>query len=167
MDYEVAGRWHAFTGSSGGWIPVSMDLGTFADHTIDLYFRTWQDGAFTLQMMYVDDISIPEIGFFDDVESGMDGWKADGWFISDGMFANGFGTATLDTKWVPTARYPEPATNSAMTLHNVSYLTVDPDTQSGIDKVSATKSNSGHVKVTVVANHADHILNSGYLFDVR
>ena len=41
-----------------------MDLTPFADHTIDLYFTTWQDGAFTLQMMYVDDISIPEIGFF-------------------------------------------------------------------------------------------------------
>ena len=45
-----------------------MDLTPFAGHTIDLYFTTWQDGAFTLQMMYVDDISIPEIGFSDDVE---------------------------------------------------------------------------------------------------
>ncbi len=61
-DYEAAGRWHAFTGVSGGWIPVSMDLSPFAGHTIDLYFTTWQDGAFTLQMMYVDDISITGTG---------------------------------------------------------------------------------------------------------
>ena len=60
-DYEAAGRWHAFTGNSGGWIPISMDLTPFAGHTIDLYFTTWQDGAFTLQMMYVDDIEIFEI----------------------------------------------------------------------------------------------------------
>jgi len=51
-----------------------MDLSPFAGHAIDLYFTTWQDGAFTLQMMYVDDIAIPEIGFFDDVEAGEDGW---------------------------------------------------------------------------------------------
>jgi len=56
--YEAAGRWHAFTGSSGGWMPVSMDLTPFAGHDIDLYFTTWQDGAFTLQMMYVDDVAI-------------------------------------------------------------------------------------------------------------
>jgi bacillopeptidase F (M6 metalloprotease family) len=82
-DYEAAGRWHAFTGYSGGWIPVSMDLSPFAGHTIDLYFSTWQDGAFTLQMMYVDDISIPEIGFFDDVKAGVDGWTSTGWYVTD------------------------------------------------------------------------------------
>ena len=166
-DYEAAGRWHAFTGSSGDWIPVSMDLTPFAGDTIDLYFRTWQDGAFTLQMMYVDDISIPELGFTDDVEAGADGWTADGWFISNGMFANDFGVTTIDIKWVPTARYPEPASNSAQTLHQISTLVVDPVTQSGTDIVSATKANSGHVKVSIVTNHADHILNSGYLFGVQ
>jgi len=166
-DYEATGRWHAFTGSSGGWIPVSMDLSPFAGHTIDLYFRTWQDGAFTLQMMYVDDISIPELNFSDDVESGEDGWTAGGWNISTGKFVNDFGVVTIDTKWVPTARYPEPANDSAMTLHDASFLTVDPITQSGTDKVSATTIASARVKVAIITNHADHILNSGYLFDVR
>ena len=166
-DYETAGRWHAFTGASGGWIPVSMDLTPFAGHTIDLYFRTWQDGAFTLQMMYVDDISIPELNFSDDVEAGADGWTADGWSVSTGKFANDFGVVTIDTKWVSMDRYPEPATNSAQTLHQISTLSVEPDTQVGTDKVSATKANSGHVKISIVTNHADHILNSGYLFGVE
>jgi bacillopeptidase F (M6 metalloprotease family) len=48
--YETASRWHGFTGYSGGWIPVSMDLTPFAGHNIELYFTTWQDGVFTLQM---------------------------------------------------------------------------------------------------------------------
>lgn len=165
--YETAGRWHAFTGNSGGWIPVSMDLSPFAGHTIDLFFRTWQDGAFTLQMMYVDDISIPELGFSDDVESGPDGWTADGWNISNGKFANNFGVVTIDTKWVSDARYPEPAANSATPLSSISVLSVDPDTQYGMDKVSATKASSGHVKVSIVTNHAGHILTSGYLFTVK
>jgi len=165
--YETAGRWHAFTGSSSGWVPVSMDLSPFAEHTIDLYFTTWQDGAFTLQMMYIDDISIPEIGFFDDVETGEDGWTSTGWYVTDGILDNGFGVVTLDTKWVPTARYPEPAGNNAMSLHSVSTLTVDPDTQSGVDSVSETPVESGRVKVSIVTNHANHILSSHYDFIVQ
>ena len=165
--YETAGSWHAFTGNSGGWIPVSMDLTPFAGHDIDVYFTTWQDGAFTLQMMYVDDIAIPEIGFFDDVEAGEDGWTSAGWYVTDGILDNGFSVVTIDTKWVPTARYPEPAGNNPMSLHSVSNLTVDPDTQSGVDSVSATTLKSGRVKVSIVSNHANHILPSSYDFGVE
>lgn len=169
-DYEAASRWHAFTGNSGGWIPVSMDLAPFAGHTIDLYFTTWQDGAFTLQMMYVDDISISEISelvFSDDVESGEDGWTAAGWSVSDGKFANGFGVTTIDTKWVPAARYPEPAGNNAMELHSIRHMTVDLVTQSGEDMLPATELSSERVQVAVVSNHADHILTSHYEFEVN
>ena len=165
--YEAAGRWYAFTGNSGGWIPVSMDLTPFAGHTIDLYFTTWQDGAFTLQMMYVDDISIPEIGFFDDVEAGADGWATTGWSVTDGILDNGWGVTVIDTKWVPNERYPEPPRNNAMTLHSINTMFVDPGTQSGYLKVSATSGHSGRLKVAIVANHADHILPSGYMYEVK
>ncbi len=99
--------------------------------------------------------------------SGEDGWTADGWLISDGRFANNFAAETVDTKGVATARYPEPAPNSAMTLHSISSLSVNSETQVGTDKVSSTPVNSGRVKFMVVTNHAGHILNSGYLLDVR
>jgi hypothetical protein len=164
VTYEAAGRWHGFTGNSGGWIPVSMDLTPFAGHTIDLYFTTWQDGAFTLQMMYVDDISIQELGFADDVEAGEDGWTSTGWFVTDGIVDNGFGVVTIDTKGVDTARYPEPSTNNRMTLRGVRMMDVEQETQEGVDSVPATPLNSGRVQVSIVANHADHILTSSYLF---
>jgi immune inhibitor A len=164
--YEAAGRWHAFTGVSGGWIPVSMDLTPFAGHDIDLYFTTWQDGAFTLQMMYVDDIGIPEIGFFDDVEGGEDGWTSTGWYVTDGIQDNGFGVVVIDTKWVPTARYPEPAGNSAMSLHRIKTMETDAATQTGYLKIQETPADSGRVAVAIVANHADHILPSAYTFGV-
>jgi immune inhibitor A len=160
--YEAAGAWHAFTGYSGGWVPVSMDLNPFAGHTIDLYFTTWQDGAFTLQMMYVDDIEIPELGFFDDVESGEDGWASTGWYVTDGILANGHGLVVMGTKGVDTARYPEPSTNNAMTLKSVHTMETDPDTQEGVVKVSATPLKSKQVNVVVVANHANHILSAHY-----
>jgi hypothetical protein len=159
MDYEAAGEWHGFTGYSGGWVPVSMDLTPFAGHTIDLYFTTWQDGAFTLQMMYVDDVEIPEVGFFDDIEAGEDGWTSTGWYVTDGILDNGFGTASIDTKWVPVL---EPADNDAMSLHSVETMTTDQETQIGVVKVSATPAKSGRVQVAVVSNHADHILSSHY-----
>lgn len=166
IDYEAASRWHAFTGNSGGWIPVSMDLSPFAGHTIDLYFTSWQDGAANLQMMYVDDIGIPEIGFFEDVESGEDGWTSTGWYITDGILDNGFGVTTIDTKWVPTERYPEPVGNSAMELHSISQMSVDETTQDGIDNLPATPAVSGRVQVAIVSNHARHILPSSYIFNV-
>ncbi|GAB4531864.1 MAG: immune inhibitor A [Anaerolineae bacterium] len=160
--YEAAGRWHGFTGYSSGWVPVSMDLTPFAGHTIDLYFTTWQDGAFTLQMMYVDDISIPEIGFSDDIEAGEDGWTSTGWYVTDGIQANGFNIAAIDTKWVPTARYPEPVGNNAMQLHDIRIMTTDPATQEGVVKVSATPAKSGRVQVAIISNHGKHILASHY-----
>lgn len=160
--YEAASRWHAFTGYSGGWVPVSMDLSPFAGHSIDVYFTTWQDGAFTLQMMYVDDIAIPEIGFFDDVEAGEDGWTSTGWYVTDGILDNGFGLRGVDTKWVPTARYPEPAGNNATQVHRVKDMKVDSDTQSGTLSIQETPVDSGRVQVAIVSNHADHILTSHY-----
>lgn len=167
MDYAAAGRWHGFTGYSSGWIPVSMDLTPFAGHTIDLYFTTWQDGAFTLQMMYVDDISIAEIPFSDDIEAGEDGWATTGWYVTDGIQDNGFGVTAIDTKWVPTARYPEPAGNNGMTLRRVAEMEVDPATQSGVLGVPATTIKSGRVQVAIVNNRAGHILPSGYVFGVE
>jgi hypothetical protein len=164
--YDTVGRWHAFTGVSGGWIPVSMDLTPFAGHDIDLYFTTWQDGAFTLQMMYVDDIEIPEIGFYDDVEAGEDGWTSTGWYVTDGIQDNGFGVVVIDTKWVPTARYPEPAGNNAMSLHRIKTMDVDAATQTGTLEIQETPTDSGRVAVAIVANHADHILPSAYFFGV-
>jgi hypothetical protein len=166
-DYQTAGRWHAFTGYSGGWIPVSMDLDPFAGHAIELYFTTWQDGAFTLQMMYVDNIAIPELGFSDGVEGGEAGWTSTGWYVTDGILDNGFGVVALDTKWIPSARYPLPAGNNASLLHGLNYLTVNPATQTGSVSVSSTPANFGRVKVAIVTNHADHILTSHYDFWVN
>ena len=151
-DYEAAGRWNAFTASSGGWISVSMDLTPFAGDSIELHIRLWQDGAFTLMNMFVDDISIPEIGFFDDVESGEDGWTTDGWVVSDGLFANGWDMTVFDFK----------AKDNGMELGGIWEAEVDFATQDGEVKVPATPHKSGRLSVAVVANHANHILANYY-----
>lgn len=161
-NYEAAGRWHAFTGYSGGWIPITMDLSPFAGHSVDLYFTTWQDSSFTLQMMYVDDISISEIGFSDDVEGGEDGWVTTGWYITDGIQENGFGFVAIDTKWLPSAQFPEPAGNFAITLNKIVTAEIESATQSGSISIQATPLKSKRVQVVIVTNHASHILSSHY-----
>jgi len=78
--YYEDGLWNAFTGSSGGWYQETMDLTPFAGHSIDLYFTYWTD-PYTLEAgWFVDDISIPEINFFDDGEAGVGSWSTlNGW----------------------------------------------------------------------------------------
>jgi len=89
--YLAAGRWNAFTGSSGGWYQEQMSLAPFAGHDIELYFTYWTDGATELLGWYVDDIEIPEIGFSDNIESGANGWIVNaGWYITTGIVPNHF-----------------------------------------------------------------------------
>ncbi|MHA1112843.1 MAG: hypothetical protein ACTSRE_17280, partial [Promethearchaeota archaeon] len=154
--YAAAGRFNGLTGSSNGWIPISMDLTPFAGHAIELFFTSWQDGAYTEEMMYVDDISIPEIEFYDGAEAGEGDWTPAGWYVTDGMLANGWGVSIIDTKGVPTARYPDPTGNNAMTLHSHGTLYIDPTYQFGMGKVSATTGKSGRVNVAILSNRADH-----------
>jgi hypothetical protein len=86
-DYLAAGRWNAFTGNSpGGWYQEQMDLTPFAGHNIELYFTYWTDGSTIGYGFAVDDIEIPEISFFDNVESGSNGWTFNaGWKIMGGV----------------------------------------------------------------------------------
>jgi len=157
--YETAGRWHGFTGFSGGWVPVSMNLTSFAGHNIDLYFTMWQDGAFTLQNMYVDDISIPELGFFDDVEAGEDGWTTTGWIRTDGIIDNGFGARIL------TLNYPLTDPEVPISLRWSRSMWMDSGTQSG--KVQLSTSSENQIYLAIVTNHADHILPSDYVLSVE
>lgn len=142
-----------------------MDLSPFAGHTIDVHFTTWQDGAVTHEMMYVDNIEIPEIGFFDDVESGEGDWTSTGWSVTDGMLDNGFGVITVNTKFVPAERYPEPATHSGTRIRSTRTMDIDLETQYGESRVPAAPAESGRVMVSITANHVDHIMSADYEFN--
>jgi hypothetical protein len=80
--YDLMGKWNALTGFSGPMYEEEMNLTAFAGHTIELYFTYWTD-QYTLELgWFVDDIAIPELGFFDDVESGPTDWTYNGWSIA-------------------------------------------------------------------------------------
>ncbi len=67
----------SYTGSSGGWRLERMDLSPFAGHEALLRFEYVTDEAVHSPGWCVDDVAIPEIGFFDDAESSGD-WTANG-----------------------------------------------------------------------------------------
>ena len=72
----------AFTGKSGGndgpsWVDEEVDLTPFAGEKMLLRFEYITDEGVNLDGFAIDDISIPELGFFDGAES--DGpWLAEG-----------------------------------------------------------------------------------------
>jgi immune inhibitor A len=93
---DYGGLQNGITGDSGGWIQMRFDLSAYAGSAIKLRFRYATDAAFVERGMFVDDIAIDAIGFFDDVESGPGGWVSDaqafvgspgaGWTMTTGTF---------------------------------------------------------------------------------
>ncbi len=83
----------AFTSRSGAtsdnapaqWIQDQVDLTSYAGKKILVRFEYITDDAFNSPSWALDDITIPEINFSDNVEGGANGWKADGFVRSDNV----------------------------------------------------------------------------------
>ena len=71
----------AYTGESGNgpkWIQESIDISHLAGQKVQLRFEYVTDAAVHAEGLLLDDIAIPEIGYFTDFESDTGGWIADG-----------------------------------------------------------------------------------------
>lgn len=67
-----------YTGRGDAWVSETVDLTPFAGQEILLRFEYVTDAILTYGGFAIDDISIPEIGFYDDAESLDAGWQAEG-----------------------------------------------------------------------------------------
>ncbi len=70
-----------YNGSSGDspeWIQETVDLSQFAGKKVTLRFEYITDAAVNGEGFLLDDIAIPEIGYFSDFESDNGGWEANG-----------------------------------------------------------------------------------------
>lgn len=72
-----------YNGKSGGdeqaiWIQERVDLSKFAGQKVQIRFEYVTDAAVNGEGLLVDDISIPEIGYFTDFEADNGGWDAAG-----------------------------------------------------------------------------------------
>ena len=161
IDYEVADKWNALTDFSGEWYQEAMDLTPFAGHTIELYFTYWTDGAWIEAGWFIDDIAIPEIGFFDDVEASANGWTPTGvslWYITDGILQiNDFKVNFIQKLTYP--QYEETI---------IKRMKIDSETQEG--KITRPLGKHKSIKfgsvVMVVANQPgyDCLFPAGYVY---
>jgi immune inhibitor A len=77
-----------YTGLSGdgpSWVEEQIDLGAYAGQRILVRFEYVTDDAINYPGWAIDDISIPELGYQDDVEGDDDGWLAEG-FVQTNNF---------------------------------------------------------------------------------
>jgi immune inhibitor A len=64
---------------SSEWVEETVDLSDYAGEEILLRFEYVTDAAVNGEGMMIDDISIPAIGYFTDLEADDGGWEAEGW----------------------------------------------------------------------------------------
>ena len=161
--YLAAGRWNAFTGYSPGWYQEEMDLSIFSGDTIELYFTYWTD-PYTLELgWYVDDIEIPEIGFFDDVESGLGDWTVNaGWYITDGVVMNDFKVNFIETLDLANKK------GGIRTIHHISPMELDDGTEEGSELLYVVETDTAisGPAVMVAANQPgyEHTFGTFYYF---
>jgi len=67
------------------WVEEQVDLSPYAGRQILLRFETITDDAVNNAGWLLDDITIPEIDFRDDVEAADGGWEAEGFIRSDNV----------------------------------------------------------------------------------
>ncbi|MEM2110506.1 MAG: immune inhibitor A [Candidatus Bathyarchaeia archaeon] len=155
--YLAAVRWNAFTGSSGGWYQETMDLTLFAGHDIELYFTYWTDPYTLGRGWYIDDIEIPEIGFFDDIEDGPDGWDVnEGWYITTGAVLNCFQVNFIKEFELPMGR-----------RNLVYHMKLDDETEEGLIQMMMFNMRNAITTVVMVAANQpgyEHSFEATYVF---
>ena len=80
----------AWTGISGGgaapqWVHEQVDLTPYAGRRVQIRFEYITDDAVNRVGLMLDDIAIPQLGYFDDVEAGDGGWVARGFVRVDNV----------------------------------------------------------------------------------
>jgi hypothetical protein len=105
-----------YTGASGDgpvWLEESLDLSPYTGQELLVRFEYVTDDAVNRPGWAIDDISIPEIGFFDDAETGLNGWQAEGFVRIDNILPQQFQVQVVELGDDVTVRpLPLDATNS-------------------------------------------------------
>jgi immune inhibitor A len=84
-----------------GWVPESISLNSYAGQQITLRFEVLTDAALNGAGFAIDDIAIPELGYASDVETGPDGWLADGFARTGWLLAQQWGLNLIQNGSVP------------------------------------------------------------------
>lgn len=69
---------NAYNGESGSWVSETVDLSAYAGQEIWLRWEYITDAAYTAEGFALDNVAIPEIGFYDDFEKADATWQMEG-----------------------------------------------------------------------------------------
>jgi hypothetical protein len=89
QDPNEANYGHGYTGKSQTWLEETVDLNAYTGQKILLRFWHISDPGLNQPGWLVDEISIPEIGFYDDAEEG-NIWSRDGFIRSSNKLAQSY-----------------------------------------------------------------------------
>jgi hypothetical protein len=84
-----------YNGATNGWIKESVDLSEYAGKEVQIRFEYVTDAVAVGEGMLIDDIAIPEIGYFSDFEEGLDGWETEGWLRIDNIIPQSYRLALI------------------------------------------------------------------------
>ena len=84
-----------YNGQTDGWIEEQVDISQFAGQKVWLRFEYVTDAAVNGEGMLIDNIAIPEIGYFSDLESDDGGWQGEGFVRIDNVLPQTFRLALV------------------------------------------------------------------------
>ncbi|MGQ9627796.1 MAG: hypothetical protein ACUVV0_12940 [Anaerolineae bacterium] len=94
----------AFETEKPCWVQEKIDLTPYVGREILLRFEYVTDDAVNRPGFFVDDISIPELGYYDDVERGTGGWQARGFIRSNNFVPQRFLVQLIEFSPEPNVR---------------------------------------------------------------
>jgi hypothetical protein len=87
----------AYNGASGSYIQHQIDLSNFAGRKVWLRFEMITDEAVAGEGMLIDDVAVPEIGYFSDFEADDGGWTAAGFVRIQNRLPQSYRLALITT----------------------------------------------------------------------
>ena len=85
-----------YTGFSDRWLDETVDLSAYAGKQVLLRFHYVTDAALNGIGLCVDDVSVPQVGFYDDGEQGDNGWEAEGFVLTDNRVPQSFAVYAIE-----------------------------------------------------------------------
>lgn len=90
-DPNLAAHGFGYTGSSVEWLPEAIDLSPYAGQEIQLRFHVITGLSTNREGFQLDDITIPELGYYEGAEDDRGGWQAEGFVRSSNL---------VPTEWI-------------------------------------------------------------------
>ena len=134
---------------------------SFSGHTIELYFTYWTDGYYLASGWYLDDIEIPEIGFYDDCET-EGAWTSNGWSLNDEIIYNNF-----EVNFIKTYTMTKRNGDVWHTWNRIYSMCIDDDTEEGIKRfLTLNHKRISTEVVMIVANQPgyEHTFGTSYTY---